>query len=66
MPYGVEYHDLSKGTLLSDLKHSQEILQNHEKLEVIVFLLKTNKMAKFCIMVFVVNKIEMVSSGAGV
>lgn len=47
MPCWVEYHELSKVTLLSDLMHIQEILQNHKKLEVIGFLLKTNKMAKF-------------------
>lgn len=64
MPCWVEYHEQSKVTL-SDLMHIQEILQNHKKLEVIGFLLKTNKMAKFCIMVFVVNKIETVRSGVG-
>lgn len=47
MPCWVEYRELSKVTLLSDLAHIQEILQNHKKLEVIGFLLKTNKMAKF-------------------
>lgn len=65
MPRLEEYYELNKVTPLCDLMHSQEILQNHKKLEVIGFLVKTSKVSKFCIMVFVGNKIETVSSGAG-
>lgn len=61
----VECCELGEVTLLSDLTHFQEILQNHKRLEVIGFLLKTNKVPRFCITVFVVNKIETVRSGAG-
>lgn len=43
----------------------QEISQNHIKLEVTGFLVKTCKVAKFCIMVFVGSKIDTVSLGTG-
>lgn len=61
----MEYYELSKVALLSDLMHLQEILQNHQNLEVIEFLVKTSEVAKFCITVFVGSKVETVSSGAG-
>lgn len=61
----VGYYEISKVTPLHDLMHIQEILQNHKKLEVTGFLVKTSKVAKFCIIVIVGSKIETVSSGTG-
>lgn len=65
MPHLVEYCEMSRVMPRHDLMHIQEILQNHKKLEVTGFLVKTNQVAKFCIMVFVGSKTETVSSVHG-
>lgn len=65
MSCSVRYYEISKVTPLGDLMHVQEILQNHKKLEVTGFLVKTSKVTKFCIIVIVGSKIETVNSGTG-